>query len=232
MDKRAKRVLAAVLALILLAAAVLAVRVLLQKEGGRQLRQALFGAESFADWDGIAVFLGDSITDFCDLGYYYPGLNTVNAGISGDTTDWMLDRLETSVLRYEPDILVLLGGINDLLRGGDEEQIVANLMTIVDTVRERVPQVQVLVQSVYPIGEGDDLYWTGRIRAINSRLEALAGEHDYDYVNLFDALATEDGRLDERYSYDGLHPNDTGYAVVSSILTQALEKITGRGLLG
>lgn len=224
--------MAAVLGLILLAAIVLAGRVLLQDQGGRQLRQALFGAESFADWEGTAVFLGDSITDFCDLEYYYPGLNAVNAGISGDTTDWMLDRLETSVLEREPDILVLLGGINDLLHGGDDDAIVANLMTIVDTVRERVPKVRVLVQSIYPIGEGDDLYWTGRIRGINSRLEALAKEHEYDYVNLFDALATDDGRMDERYSYDGLHPNDAGYAVVSPILTRALEKITGRGLLG
>lgn len=232
MNKIAKRTLLAILGLLVLSSTVLAGRVLLQNVSGRQLRQALFGAESFADWEGTAVFLGDSITDYCDLGSYYPGLNAVNAGVAGDTTDWMLDRLEDSVLTYEPDILVLLGGINDLLRGSDDEQIVANLMTIVDTVRERVPKVQILVQSIYPIGDEDNLYWTGRIRAINSRLESLAKEHHYSYVNLFDPLSESDGRLGPRYSYDGLHPNEAGYSVVSPILTAALEEITGRGLLG
>ena len=113
----------------------------------------LFGAESFADWDGTAVFLGDSITDFCDLGYYYPGLNAVNEGISGDVTGHMLERLDESVLAYEPDILVLLGGINDLYTGVSDDEIVANLTAIADGTLARFPDAAVLVQSIYPVAD-------------------------------------------------------------------------------
>ncbi len=232
MDKHAHRAALLLLALAVAAVALGAGGLLLGNGGASALRRTLFGAESFADWDGTAVFLGDSITDFCDLGYYYPGLNAVNEGISGDVTGHMLERLDGSVLAYEPDILVLLGGINDLYTGVSDDEIVANLTAIADGTLARFPDAAVLVQSIYPVADGPDLTATGRIRAINSRLEALAEEHGYTYVDVFSALCTADGRLDERYSYDGLHPNDAGYQAVRPVLAAAIEAVTGKGLLG
>ena len=70
------------------------------------------------------VFLGDSITDFCDLDTYYPGLNAVNRGIAGDMTVGVLRRMEASVFALEPRLVVLLIGVNDLSRGCSAEDIV------------------------------------------------------------------------------------------------------------
>ena len=232
MDKRVRRTALIILGMVILAGVLAAGQILLRQGGGRQLRQALFGAENFADWDGTAVFLGDSITDFCDLGYYYPGLNAVNAGISGDVTGRMQERLEEDVFSHEPDILILLGGINDLFLGYSDGQIVANLTAIVDETLARFPDAAVLVQSIYPVAEGPDLTVTGHIRSINGQLEALAEEHGYTYVDVYSALCTDDGRLEESYSYDGLHPNDAGYQAVRPVLTAAIEAVIGHGLLG
>lgn len=174
---------------------------------------------------GAVVFLGDSITEFCDLAAYYPGLDAVNQGIAGDITAGMLERLDR-VYAAGPEVVVVHGGINDILSGWEDDEVVDNLRAIVENIHEHLPEAKVAVQSIYPIAEGPDLYFTGRIRAVNARLAAMAGELDYLYIDVFPALQTEDGRLDDRYSADGLHPNDAGYQAASPVIRKAIEKLT------
>ena len=47
------------------------------------------------------VFLGDSITDFYDLDKYFYDYNVVNSGISGNTTDDILNSVEDNTLELE-----------------------------------------------------------------------------------------------------------------------------------
>lgn len=175
---------------------------------------------------GEVVFFGDSITEYCDLAAYYPGLDTVNQGIAGDTTDGMLRRLE-QVYAAGPQIVVILGGVNDILSGYDAEHVLNNLSAIVRSIHERLPQARVVVQSIYPVAEGDDLCFTRQIRDVNARLEEQAAELDYRYTNVYDVLCTEDGRLDRLYSDDGLHPNDAGYRIACPLVRAAVEKAAG-----
>ena len=71
---------------------------------------------------GGVVFVGDSITDFCNLDTYYPGLNAVNRGISGDTVEGIRGRLEESVFGLSPSVVVLLGGANNFAEGYDDDE--------------------------------------------------------------------------------------------------------------
>ena len=58
-------------------------------------------------------------------------LNIINAGISGDSTDGALKRLERDVLCHNPDLTVVCFGLNDCNRGIDNvENYAANLHTI------------------------------------------------------------------------------------------------------
>ena len=69
------------------------------------------------------VLLGDSITDFFnwyELFYDFSknsGQAVYNRGISGDTTDRLLERLQENVLNIKPKNIVLLIGTNDIGRG-------------------------------------------------------------------------------------------------------------------
>ena len=199
------------------------------REQGCSIRQTLFGAASFEQWEGKAVFFGDSITDYCDLKVYYPGLNAVNAGVSGDTTGMMLERIERSVYSQEPDIVVFLGGVNDILSGYDDEVTIENLRSILEGLRTNLPKAEVLVQSIYPVGKFG-MGFNDRIRAVNARLKDMADELGCRYVNVYDAMA-KDGVLDPGYSYDGLHPNEEGYAAACPVIAAELKEIIGKGLL-
>lgn len=175
--------------------------------------------------EGAVVFLGDSITEFCDLPACYPGLETVNQGIAGDTTAGMLDRLDR-VYAAQPEIVVVHGGINDILLGWGGDEVKENLRRIVQSIHEELPRTKVVVQSVYPVAEGEELYFTGVIREVNACLETWAKELNYQYADVFPALQAEDGRLDGRYSDDGLHPNAAGYAAAAPVVRRAIERAT------
>ena len=181
-----------------------------------------------SDWDGRAVFFGDSITEYCDLEEYYPGLNAVNLGVAGDTTEDMLDRVG-AVYDREPDIVVILGGVNDLLLDIPEDTVISHLRAIIQGIREHLPDTKILLQSVYPVAEGDELVFSRRIMAFNERLKSMAQELSCTYADVFSALCTEDGRLADGYSYDGLHPSEEGYAAACPVVAAALKNMMRQG---
>lgn len=214
-------------ALVLLGA--LAAAALMLYGGSAMLRRdELPAAADWTGWDGTVVFLGDSITEFCDLEHYYPGLRTVNKGIAGDTTGGMLERVDADVCALSPSVAVVHGGINDIFMGVSDDTVVENLQAIVSHIREALPETQIIVQSVYPVEEFSDLEITGHVRAVNERLAAQAKQNGYTYVDVYSALAAEDGRLTHGYADDGLHPNDAGYTAVQPVLAQAIREAVAR----
>ena len=222
-----------VLCSLLAAAGVLWGASALLQPGHSGLKRMLYGDPKWEQWGGRVVFLGDSITEFCDLGAYYPGLNAVNSGISGDTTSGILERMDSSVYAYEPQVVVLLAGINDLLSGTDEAAVIQNLFAIVAGIHEHLPACRVIVQSVYPVHPWYGAEAAERIRTVDRALQTGAEERQYTYLDLFSVLkAADSDGLDERYSDDGLHPNDAGYRAVQPVLAEALKDVIGEIVYG
>jgi len=63
------------------------------------------------------------------------GINTViNAGVSGDTTAEALSRVDSDVLPYEPDIVIILLGANDFFRLISVSTTQDNLQAIIEKV--------------------------------------------------------------------------------------------------
>ena len=67
------------------------------------------------------------------LGSYYP-VNVINAGIGGDTAAKALDRMESQVLRYCPDLVIVCFGLNDVSR--DKDTYLDALKIIFDRCKE------------------------------------------------------------------------------------------------
>ncbi len=106
------------------------------------------------------VALGDSVTQGCFgqddgfseadsytlklrkmLKFLYPNqvFNIINAGISGTTATFAVPRLERDVLRFKPDLVTVMFGVNDF---GNPEAYEAALSTIFKTLKaEGIPTV-------------------------------------------------------------------------------------------
>lgn len=183
----------------------------------------------FAKPDGI-VFLGDSLTQRYPLNEFYPGLQTYNRGIDGDSTSGVLKRLDVSVFDLKPSLVVLQIGTNDLqVASLTKEQTFENIQTIVTTIHQNLPLTKILLVSLYPVNEtGEklvekmivgprknvDLQW------INSHIKRI--EH-VTYVDVYPHLLDEDGQLNMRFSKEGLHLSLGGYATVTPLILEAIE---------
>ncbi len=171
------------------------------------------------------LFLGDSITDYYDLDKYYEGLPVVNSGISGNTTEDILDDMQTRVYNYNPSKVFLLIGTNDLQKGKDIDEIVNNIKKIVNNIEDNRSGAQIYIESIYPVNEekaGAESRKNEDINKINKKLEDYCRENNITYINTHDILADEDGTLQKEYSKDGLHLTEKGYEVITKEIKKYL----------
>lgn len=175
------------------------------------------------------VFLGDSITDFYDLDKYYPDNNVVNSGISGNVSDDILSDMYNRVYKYNPSIVFLLIGTNQIPVGDSDDKIIDDIKKIVTEIHENRPITKIYVESIYPVNENINKKAVqsrdnDRIAKLNTMIEESLKGIDYvKYINLYDKL-TIDNKLNEEYSDDGLHLNDKGYEVVTDTLKDYIKK--------
>ena len=166
------------------------------------------------------VFLGDSLTQGGDWAGWFPELNAVNLGIGGNTTGDVLARLE-SVVTVGPDEIVLLIGTNDLSLRHSVESLVRNIQSILVDLRRDLPGSRMLVQSIMPRGRE----FADRIREANIHLRQFSATIHAQFLDLWPALALEDGELNPTFSDDRLHLNDAGYDMWLSELRPALVRL-------
>jgi lysophospholipase L1-like esterase len=155
------------------------------------------------------VFLGDSITEGGPWEELFPDLRVRNRGVAGDTSESVLRRLE-QVTRAQPAKVFLLIGTNDLKRGKSEDEIVANIIEILERLKQETPDSEVYLQSVLPRAAG----YRERIEALNARLAEVALEHGTEWIDLYPHfLDLETGAIRAELSNDELHLLGPGYAL-------------------
>jgi lysophospholipase L1-like esterase len=93
----------------------------------------LGGAKAESARGPAVVLLGDSITAGTDWNALLPSFDVANRGISSDTTDGVLGRID-KIVAMHPRCVALMIGINDLLsvKPKSVQQISENYTAIVD----------------------------------------------------------------------------------------------------
>lgn len=173
------------------------------------------------------LFLGDSITDFYDLDKYYPDLPVVNSGISGNTTEDILNDMKKRAYQYNPSKVFLLIGTNDLDLKHSKEDIIKNIEEILEDIRNNRPKAELYLESIYPVNHDIRRNNAGNrqnndIREINKELKKYCKKNKITYIDMYDLLKDEEGNLKEEYTKDGLHLSDKGYEVVTKEIKQII----------
>jgi len=166
------------------------------------------------------LFLGDSLTQEGSWQEWFPEQRVLNHGVGGDTTDAVLDRID-DVVAARPDEIVLLIGTNDLGTRQTVEHLVRTTETICVTLRRELPGSRMLLVSVLPRGRE----FAQRIREANIHLRQFASTVRAQFLDLWPALAQEDGEIDPRFSADRLHLTDEGYQAWLDELRPALGRL-------
>lgn len=169
----------------------------------------------------LAILLGDSISLWFPNELLPPERSWLNQGISGETSAGLLNRLQV-LDKTQPEVIFVMIGINDLIRGIKDETILANQQLIIRYLQRVHPQAEIVVQSILP-HSAENATWQGRdrlleipnsrIQGINQRLKAIALSEGVIYLDLYPMFADTQGNLKSDLSTDGLHLSPQGYLV-------------------
>ncbi|MGB3774138.1 MAG: arylesterase [Leeuwenhoekiella sp.] len=168
------------------------------------------------------LFFGDSLTagyGLDDTADAYPAIiqqkldsltlnyNVINAGVSGETTAGGKNRISW-VLKQNVDLFVLELGANDGLRGVPLSETRQNLQAIIDTVRSKNPQAQIVLAGMQlPPNLGRD--YTTEFKQI---FPELAKKNN---TALIPFLLTDVAGIPELNQGDGIHPTIKGQKIVA-----------------
>ncbi len=161
------------------------------------------------------IFLGNSITDTAEWAELLGDKRVKNRGISGDNSFGVLARLD-EVTASRPRKVFIMIGINDLARNIPDSLIVRNYRRIVAQLRSDSPRTRIYLQSVLPTNDSFPQFSRHQhkevhIRVLNDSLRALAAQSGQVFVDLHPYLIDAAGKLDRRFTNDGLHLNGAGY---------------------
>jgi lysophospholipase L1-like esterase len=165
------------------------------------------------------VFLGDSLTNACEWHEFFRNIRLKNRGISGDTTNGLLNRID-EVIESKPRKVFMMIGINDLNQGRNVEVILNTYKIILKSFQDKTSKTEVFVQSILPLNnqKRPNNGTNNKIIELNAKLKNLAQEFSFHYIDLFSAFLDENNQLDARYTIDGIHLNGQGYLVWKGII--------------
>ncbi len=164
------------------------------------------------------VFLGNSITDGCEWAELFGNPRIKNRGISADKTWNVLERLDP-IVEGQPKKLFLMIGVNDLPTGEKPEMIVLRIRQIVERFMQESPRTRLYIQSVLPVNDNFPNFAKrhaskgAEILKVNEGLQTMCKELGLTYIDLHSAMKDKEGKLDKRYTNDGLHLLGEGYLV-------------------
>lgn len=170
--------------------------------------------------DTVVAF-GDSLVygvgstqgeDFVSVLESISGERIVNLGVSGNTTEDGLKRID-EVFKENPKVVMVLLGGNDFLRKVPIETTFANLDAIVTKLDEYGTEVIILGVQGGILTDG-----------YKDRFAKLAKDHQSLYVpNVLSGLIGNNS-----YMSDSVHPNDAGYAKIATKILPVLKKALGK----
>ena len=157
-----------------------------------------------------------------------PGSRLVNLSESGATTADVLDKQLARLGGTGATLATVCIGMNDLMRGVDEQQFARNYEEIVTRLRKA--GVAVVVTNLpditfAPAASGIDTAALGaRLEQFNNRITELAGRYDLPLADLHsESLGAFRSRPD-LFSADGLHPSDAGYETWAEAMWPATQE--------
>ena len=181
--------------------------------------------------DATIVCFGDSITAGYAVRRGFPSflleslrqrfpdskIEMINSGISGDTSQDGLSRLDWAVLSYAPDLVTINFGINDCVLGLSLEEYEMNLVEMVRRIRAG-PDSEILLLSSQPL---ESPPYDQRVLDYYQTVERVAKEMNVGFVDVYGAWMkrVQAGMPLDSLILPGLdHPNEAGYRIIAEEL--------------
>lgn len=168
---------------------------------------------------GGVVFVGSSsVRLWKNLASDFADMPVINRGFGGSE---MIDSVlyaRRIVTRYQPAVVVVYAGDNDIGKGKNAERVLADFQQLVAVVHQELPETTIGFIAIKPSLKRWEK-WPEMKRA-NQLVRDFAQRHaKVDFLDIAAPMLGDDGRpRDALFVSDGLHLSDQGYAVWTAVI--------------
>lgn len=168
------------------------------------------------------------------LGARYPQakLEFINRGISGNRTQDLLKRWDTDTIAEKPDLLSLLIGVNDANgTPTPPEEFEKNLTELLERTFAANPALRVMLMAPFMLNVGDyeaeDNASVLRVRQYAALAEQVADRFEAVTLICLQPVLDRVCTLREKsyWMWDGIHPTESGHALLAKLWMDAFEKM-------
>ena len=186
----------------------------LQERFEKQVREYEAGDRKHPPPKGAILFAGDSqFFRWKTIHEDLAGYTLINRGIDSFQLPDLIHYVDRLVFPYQPRLIVLHVGGNDVHNGRTPEQLLADLKTFVAAVRARLPEVPIIFSSITP-GPGRWDEAPQRIVANRTLQQYVATQKGLEFVDLWSAMLDPAGQpREDLWVADRVHPNHAGYLI-------------------
>jgi lysophospholipase L1-like esterase len=168
---------------------------------------------------GGIVFVGSSsIKKWTTLAQDFPRHRVLNHGFGGSQLGDSVYFVDRIVLPYEPRMIVVYAGGNDLNAGRKPEQIASDFQAFVEKVRAKLPDTTIAYVSI----AGNPKRWTQveEVKKTNALIAGyISGKPNLKFIDVFPRMLGEDGLPRPKiFVADRLHMNAEGYKLWTEII--------------
>jgi lysophospholipase L1-like esterase len=145
----------------------------------------------------------------------------VNRGINGERSDQIRDRFEHDVLHAQPDVVVIIAGVNDIYQGRGVEVLQQQLQGMYEAARSA--GISVVAGSIIPYNTAS-AEKNAQMQAVNDWIRREAsGRRGMAFCDTRAAVAASGERDRLADSPDGLHPSPEGYRQMALALAPVID---------
>lgn len=173
---------------------------------------------------GGIVFVGSSSIRLWDVQKSFPDLRVLNRGFGGSQMADAVRYADRIVTPYQPSVVVLYAGDNDLAAGKSPAQVLEDFRQFVTKVHAALPNTRIVYLGIKPSLARWKLI--DKVRAANELVrEFAARDPRLVFVDVEKPMLGPDGKpRAELFLRDGLHLNAKGYQVWAELLRPHLKK--------
>lgn len=174
---------------------------------------------------GGVVFIGSSsIALWENAQHDFPFITLIRRGFGGSTVPQSTLYADRIAIPYQPRMIVMYAGDNDLAHGASPEQVRDDFQDFVAKVHAALPDTKIAFASI----KFSPLRWNLKteIARANALIQKFCEETPLvDFVDLTATMLGENGEPRPELFKDELHPNLDGYRAWTGVLAPALRDL-------
>jgi len=157
---------------------------------------------------------------------WYEGRNALNAGISGDTTQGVLWRLQNGLLDgISPTVAIVTIGHNN---HGPPKEDSDGQVAVLREIRRRCPNTHIIFLPHFPSHGVYHPESDGRVKIARMTRDRVKEDSMIHYLDINEHFLDQDGALKKEYIPDGCHPAEPGYQVWAENMEPLLKQLLKR----